>query len=216
MPDESGSAAGGLKAFAFLVAVAVVAGLILFIVEAPFSHSAPASSQGKPQPASANAPSVSPPQPHSASPSPSDSSAASVSTVRILKPVNQPGFAFLWREQITIGLAGVTFDRNGYQIGSGDNYNLQYNPDGSPPGWSYFNGVFEYWQPGTTPGPANCLGQNNVAEGVEPASAASVGARYYFYNYDPSPIVVYMQVTQVRSSAVTVDAWAWLQTSGSN
>lgn len=215
MSEEKGST--GLKGFIFLVAVAVVAGLILFVIEAPFSHSSsPSASLSKPSPTSSSEPSHPTSQPQSSSPLPSDSSAAQNSAVRILPPINQAGFAFLWHEKLTISLAGVTFDRNGYQEGSGDNYNLQYNLAGSPPGWSYFNGVFEYWQPGTTPGPANCLGQNNVAEGVSTSATAEVGARYYFYNYDPTPIVVYMQVTDAQSSSVTVDAWAWLQVSGSN
>lgn len=207
---------GGLRAFIFLVTAAVVAGLILFAIEVPFTHSSSSSTPLSKSPgARTSKPSPSNLQSQSSGPSPPDSTAP-VSAVHILSPVNQPGFTFLWHRRFTISLAGVTFNRTGYQEGIGNSYNLQYNLASSLPGWSYFDGVFEYWQPGTIPGPANCLGQNNVTEGVPPSTTAAVGARYYFYNYDPSPIVVYMQVTQVQSSSVTVDAWAWLQVSGSN
>jgi hypothetical protein len=199
------------------VAVAVIAGLLVVWISGglsaqPKSSSLPSSS---PQPrASRTTPTIT--AKHTISASPSIIAASQASTPRrqlhVVVPLNQAGYTALWHRSISISLAGVLFQQNGPQPGNGSNFNLQYNLAGDPAGWDYLNGTFDYWQPGTHPGPADCVAENDSVEHAG-YTIASIGSRYCFVSYDQAPIVVYMEVTAVNSSSVRVQAWAWVQNS---
>jgi hypothetical protein len=148
-----------------------------------------------------DSPTSSPGQPESAAPS--------SGAIRIVNPVNQSGWTIVWHGVLDIGLPGVAFSRVGApQQGTGSQFDLQYQGAG---GWNP-RGNFYYWDIPAAPGPASCEAVNYAAGSISVSGAANLGEKYCFL---PSSggMDLYMQVTAVSASSVTVDTWEWSENS---
>ncbi len=217
-----------VREFFFLVAVAVVGGLIVAATQGLWSNlfnsrqagisSSPQTTNGaseSPHPSNSPRPTRS-----VSSPKPTRLAKASLPTPPgVLAPVNQPGFTFQWNDIFTVGLLGIVVRNNGPHLGDGSSYDLLYETTSSwSRGWQAYEIYFAYYRPGSnipnTPGPLTCYEDDLSGAPLAISHIAHVGDRYCWWMDTTSPErILYIQVTKVEGDNVTLDAWEWSKNS---
>jgi hypothetical protein len=127
----------------------------------------------------------------------------------LLNPVGQSGWTIVWHGVLNIGLPGVVFSRvSSPEQGNGSQFDLQYQGAG---GWN-LGGNMYYWTIPSAPGPASCEAVNYASGSITVSGTANLGDKYCFL---PSSggMDLYMQVTAVNGSSVTLNAWEWRENS---